>query len=151
MGVDNGYGVLITETMISKKKTLTFISAGFVLQIILALFAYSGLFESCYDNLPCRENLLNWIDTISPYIHLFVPLFIFSLITYWMRQGVYESWFRFARWWIPFSMLAIFLAPEYSSDWMYPIEKASVVFVSSIVFMIASLGIVIVQWVRSRQ
>ncbi len=134
--------------MISKKKILAFSFGGFVLQIILVLFAYSNLFESCYNNLPCRESFLNLLIIVSPYVHLFVPLFIFSLITYWMREEVYRAWFRFARWWIPLSMLAIFLAPEYSSDWMYPIEKGTVTFLFSVSFCIISLLIILVRYFR---
>jgi len=80
-----------------------------------------------------------------------IPLFFLSLITYWMRNEVYEAWFRFARWWIPLSMLAIFIAPEYSSDWMYRIEKGSVAFITSALFVAISTIIILTVQARGRR
>lgn len=149
--LDNEYDSLSIETMISKEKILTFVFGGSVLQVILILFSYSSLFESCYNNLPCREGPLNWSDAISPYVHLFIPLFLFSLITYRMREEVYQTWFRFVRWWIPLSMLLIFLAPEYSNDWMYPIEKGSIALLTSAIFCVVSLVIIAAKYISLRK
>lgn len=71
-----------------------------------------------------------------------IPLFLFSLITYWMRDRVYRAWVRFAAVWIPLSMIAILFAPEYSRDWMFPVVKSNVAFFSSLIFTLISLGIV---------
>ncbi len=137
--------------MISKKKTLAIFIGGFVLQVILVLFAYSNLFESCYDNLPCREGFLSLVTIISPYTHLFIPLFIFSFVTYRMREEIYQAWFRFTRWWIPLSMLAIFIAPEYSNDWLYPIEKGGVALAVIVVFCTVSILIIGVKYASIRK
>lgn len=67
-----------------------------------------------------------------------IPLFFFSLITYKMQDEIYRKWLRFAQWWVPLSMLAIFLAPEYSGDWMFPVVKGTVAFFSSLLFVIIS-------------
>ncbi len=72
-----------------------------------------------------------------------IPLFLFSLITYKMRDEIYRAWLRFAYVWIPLSMVAILLAPEYSGDWMYPVVKGTVAFFSSVLFALVSLGIII--------
>jgi len=72
----------------------------------------------------------------------FVQLFLFSLITYKMRDEVYRTWLRFAYVWVPLSMVLIFLAPQYSTDWMFPIEKGTVAFLSSLLFVIISLTII---------
>lgn len=63
-----------------------------------------------------------------------MPFFIFTLITYKMRDEVYRAWLRFSLIWVPLSMFLIFLAPEYSTDWMYPITKATVAFLSSVIY-----------------
>lgn len=81
-------------------------------------------------------------DTIMNLL-IFIPLFLFSLITYKMRDEVYRTWLRFAYVWIPLSMGLIFLAPEYSTDWMYPVEKGSVAFLTSLLFVIISLILII--------
>lgn len=73
-----------------------------------------------------------------------IPLFLLSLITYKMREEVYRTWLRFAYVWIPLSMLLIFLAPEYTADWMYPVVKSTVAFFSSLLFLIISP--IIIAW-----
>ena len=78
------------------------------------------------------------------------PLFLFSLLTYFMKEEVYRAWSRFALVWIPLSMLLIFLAPEYSTDWMYRIEKGSVALATSAIFAVVSLVIVGVKYFKSR-
>ena len=79
-----------------------------------------------------------------------IPLFFLSLITYKMRDDIYRVWLRFAYVWIPLSMLLIFLAPQYSSDWMYPIEKGTVAFFSSLLFIIISLILIASKYLSTR-
>ena len=134
--------------MISKNKTLMFSGAGFVAQIILVLFAYSNLFELCYAELSCRESFLYWVTVSSPYIHLFVPLFVYALVTYWMREEVYVAWFKFVRWWVPSSMFLILISPEYGGGLFNPIEKGSVAFATSVIFCVVSLLIIGVKLLR---
>ena len=80
-----------------------------------------------------------------------IPLFILALITYKMRDEVYRAWLRFAYVWIPLSMLLIFLAPEYSTDWMFPVVKGTVAFFSSILFVIISLILIVWKYVVARR
>ncbi|MBI5004360.1 hypothetical protein HZC00_04660 [Candidatus Kaiserbacteria bacterium] len=42
-------------------------------------------------------------------------------------------------------MILIFLAPEYSGDWMYPVTKGTVAFFSSFFFVVISLIIIIIR------
>jgi len=74
------------------------------------------------------------------------PTFIIITLTLWVTHEIYESWFRFARWWIPLSMLAIFMAPEYSHDWMFRVEKGSVALAMSATFIIVSIGIIAIKY-----
>ena len=39
----------------------------------------------------------------------FLPLFLFSLITYKMREEVFLAWWNFARWWVPVIIVVTFL------------------------------------------
>jgi len=48
-------------------------------------------------------------------------------------------------------MLAILIAPEYSSDWMYSIEKGTVAFATSALFALVSLIIIIARWASLRE
>jgi len=86
------------------------------------------------------------MDVLSGIILLFfpiLPLFFFSLVTYFMRDEVFQSWWRFARVWVPVSMIAILLAPAYASDWMFPVDKGRIAFFTSLLFMIISLILII--------
>ena len=132
--------------MISKRNTL--LVSGF-LAVIVLIWDYLGNFRLCGSR--------GWggcVDVLASVEILFVPIlpfFLFSLVTYWMREEIYQAWFRFARWWIPISMLAIFIAPEYSHDWLYPIEKGGVALVSSIIFCAVSILIIGVKYVSLRR
>jgi len=120
------------------KKTTLYISG--VIAVGLFVVGLFGTYKICSDNERCI-NLLH-----SFFIHFlpFIPLFLFSLVTYKMRDEVYRAWLRFAYVWVPLSMVLIFLAPEYSTDWMYPVVKGTVASFTSLLFVIISL--VIITW-----
>ncbi|MDP2655239.1 MAG: hypothetical protein Q8P17_01625 [bacterium] len=80
-----------------------------------------------------------------------IPLFLLSLITYKMSEEVYRAWLRFANVWIPLSIVLIFLAPEYSGDWMFPVVKGTVAFFSSLLFVLISLLIICWKYFTSRR
>ena len=93
------------------------------------------------------------IDVLSNTMVNFFPVisfFLFSLITYKMRNEVYSAWLRFSYVWIPLSMTAIFLAPEYSGDLMYPIEKGSVALITSLLFVVISFLIIVWKYFATR-
>jgi hypothetical protein len=79
-----------------------------------------------------------------------IPVFILSLITYKMREEVFRAWGTFALVWIPFSMFAILIAPEYGNDFV-PIEKGTVAFFSSVLFFIISIAIITWKYVTLRR
>jgi len=68
-----------------------------------------------------------------------LALFIFSLITYKMRDEIFQSWWRFARIWAPISTVFILLTPSYTHNWMFPIVKGNVALLLSVIFIIVSL------------
>jgi len=80
-----------------------------------------------------------------------IPLFIFSLVTYLMKESVFQAWWRFARVWIPASMLAILVSPSNSHNWMFPIEKGTVAFFSSIFFVIISIILITIWSLKERK
>ena len=129
--------------MISKQKLL--LGSGLASAVLLAA-NYMGTFQLCgakqYGS--CMETLASTIIVLIPIL----PLFLFSLITYWMPETIYRAWFKFALVWIPLSMLLIFISPEYSSDWMYRIEKGTVAFGMSALFVIISILIIGGMYVR---
>ena len=126
------------------KRTIL-ISSGLI-TVILFVLNTVGTYRLCggIEYGQCMDTAYAVIIAFFPII----PLFIFSAITYRMRETTYRAWIRFAAVWIPLSMVAVFLAPEYSADWMYPIVKSTVAFFSSLLFAIISTGILFISWFR---
>ena len=79
---------------------------------LLGTLFVSSLFildsHSCYVNKFCNKvgDILSQDNLTVIFIVPF--LFFFSLITYKMREGVFQAWWRFARWFVPVIMLVMF-------------------------------------------
>lgn len=58
--------------------------------------------KSSYD---CRKTS----DSVQMVLGVFSLIFFFSLITYKMREEVFQTWWKFARWFVPVIMLITFL------------------------------------------
>lgn len=115
------------------KRNVLLISLVFVIIFLVSIFSQEiGL---CSSLTFCSEHF----DVIAEVIFPILPLFLFSLITYKMREEVFQLWFRFARVYIPASMLLILLAPSYSSNWMFPYDKGIAAFLFSSLFIIISI------------
>lgn len=81
----------------------------------------------------------------------FIPAFVFSLITYFLKEGVFRAWFYFACVWIPLSMIAVFMVPESSGGlFANAFSKHMISFMLSIIFSIISLCIILTQSWRLR-
>jgi len=86
------------------KKNVLWIGVIGVGLFFIAMFPVNlGICEkSAYD---CRKIS----DSIQIILSVFSLVFIFSLITYKMRQEVFQSWWRFVRWFAPVIILVTFL------------------------------------------
>lgn len=76
---------------------------------MLFFFIVSFLVSLLCEEDMCRihdDSVLGWM--LLNFIFL-IPIFIFSLITYKMRQEVFQSWWRFVRWFAPVIILVTFL------------------------------------------
>jgi len=132
--------------MINKK--ILFIVSG-VSTVILLVLNWVGTFRLCggQEYGQCMDLIYAAIINFLPII----PLFLFSIITYKMHDEVYQAWLRFSFVWIPLSMVLIFLSPEYSADWMYPVVKGTVAFFSSLLFIVVSLAVITWKSVATRR
>ena len=82
------------------------------------------------------------IGMLGEYLMISVPLFILSLVAYFLREETFRAWLKFVYIWIPLTMLAIFMAPEYGHPFL-PITKGSIAGVSSLLFVFISVSIMI--------
>lgn len=130
----------------TKKRLL--ITTGF-LSLFFIVLDRIGTFHLCggkeYNS--CVDIAYNLIVISFPII----PLFLFSLITFKMREEIFQPWWKFARVWIPVSMLAILISPSSSSNFIFPIEKGTVAFFSSALFVVISLVIIARQSLQLRK
>jgi len=128
-----------------KKKLLVLSILGVLLFDVFLTISFKGLCSFSYICDRAHDDSMVYV------FFLFIPLFIFSLITYKMREGIFESWWKFARIWIPLSMLAILVAPSYTHNWIFPITKGTVAVTLSVLFVIISLVLIIWQSVKERR
>jgi hypothetical protein len=126
----------------TKKKVL--IGSG-ILAVGLVVFDYIGTYNWC-DYFIFNGHQGNCPFVLSDLELLFfpfLPLFLFSLITSFLKEETFQAWWRFARIATPLSMFLIFLAPSYRTDWMFPIEKGTVAAGTSFLFALISIIILI--------
>ena len=90
------------------KKIVLSVSVIFFLILLLI-----GLSQEtfCYDVSWCRKYWTE-IGLIGETLLLIAPILIFfSLITFWMKEEVFQRWFKFAVWYIPLLTLGIIFYP----------------------------------------
>src|SRR5438105_61983 len=131
--------------LMGSKRNLLWLAGG--VTVILVVFDYAGTDTLCGGKqyTGCMQNLHSFLLIFLPII----PLFILTLLV-WMRDEIYRTWFKFARWWIPLSMVLIFITPEYGQGLFDPIVKGTVAFLTSALFVVISLGIIIVKYFTAR-
>lgn len=129
----------------TKKRLLNVGILGVIVFSIAMLVSIRGL---CLVNLICNRP---HDDSFALILFPIIPLFVFSLITYKMQDSIFQVWWRFARIWIPISMLAILASPSNTHNWMFPIEKGSVAFFSSVLFVAISLILIIIWRVKEKK
>jgi len=83
-------------------------------------------------------------------ISIFIPIFLFSLITYKMRNEIFRVWMKLTYIWLPLTLILVFIAPEYQNSWLPIYEKSFVSFVMSSLYVIISLILIIAKYVYTR-
>ncbi len=110
------------------------IGAGLIVVDYMGTYFWCDYFIRSGHEGSCPFFLSDAIYILFPII----PLFIFSLVTFKMQDKIFQKWWKFARIWVPLSMLAVFISPSYSHNWMFPIEKGTVSFLLSLLFVVIS-------------
>ena|SRR3989338_810052 len=124
--------------MISKKNLLILLITSLAVFLVLMFSKELGICPG-YSYSSCSQLSSEVAEILIPII----PAIIFLLLIYQMRDIVYQAWFKFARIWIPLSMLAILVAPEYSTNVVNPIEKGTVAIFFSGIFIVVSIVIIV--------
>ena len=90
-------------------------------------------------NYTCIRFLASVIDTAIPVL----PLLMFSLVTYFLRDEIFQAWIRFAIWWVPLTMVVIAISPGNDSTFLAPSTKAIFGLLFLILFVVVSIAIII--------
>ena len=108
-----------------------------IVSILLITLDRVGTFRLCGANTygSCMDVAYNVIILFLPVL----PLFLFSLITFKMSEGVFQAWWRFARVFVPLAMFLILITPAYTHNWMFPVTKGTVAVALSLLFVVVSL------------
>ena len=94
------------DRWVTKKNVLLIALILVGIQALYVLSTYTPYFNSCYDILWCQYKIIDAVSALFPLSVPFVPVLLFSLITYKMRDEVFQAWMRYAAWWVP---LTVFL------------------------------------------
>lgn len=87
------------------KKIILSVSSVGVILLLLIVVLQGTMY--CYNNVVCR-GFWGGINSLGEFLLVPIPLFIFSLITYRMKDEVFTAWWNFARWWIPVILVGTF-------------------------------------------
>ena len=126
------------------KKNVFWISASYIIYFLLLLLVSSQCGSLC----RIRKD-----DLFGLVLFLFSPLapaFLFSLITYKMREEVFHSWLRFAYVWVPVSIFLVLVTPNGQSGGYMPslIDKQVIVVFTSFLFVAISLILITYKSIR---
>jgi hypothetical protein len=130
-----------------KKKLLIF--AGSVVGLIIGYILLNPVkFGICHNQYShngytgCFDDIKNAIGGI---IELFsIAFLIVSIILFFVSEDTIKSWLNFIKWWLPLSVIIIVFS-SVEENWMvpYPSMRTITLFLSLVIFLIASISIVI--------
>jgi len=127
------------------KKNVFFIAL--IASVIFILSAFQKELGLCG---PVYNDCWDKVDLIWPPLSL--PLFLLSLITYKMRDEVFNAWMKFAIWFVPLTMFLTFITPDSSGSLGLPaFGKGVVAFLLTALFTIISILIILVRFFTSRK
>lgn len=128
---------------VTKRKVFV-VSAHMVVLFVL-LFSLDATCDYGFTYMCARY----WeqIRAFSEVMFVSIPLFLLSILTFFLREEVFKAWSRFALAWVPLTMVLAALSPEYNQS-LLPFEKETVSFLFSLLFVIVSLLIIFIQSIR---
>lgn len=132
------------DKFVTKRNVAILNGVGVLVFVLLIVFLPSPYHCGTY------EKLCDSLGNFALFLLIAPPLFLFSLVTYKMRDEVYQAWWRLTRWWIPISMLLVLITPEDNGAFMQ-INRGFVAFLMSGLFSILSIAIILSAFVASQK
>lgn len=124
-----------------KTKNVVLIVSGIGSVLILS-FLSLVLNDSCGLNKVLCKDIYT---TIMSFLFIFPFVFLFSLITYFLKEEIFHSWIKFTYVWVPFSMFLVFIIPRGGGNAAFPslIDNQLVAILMSGLYIIISLIMII--------
>ncbi len=122
------------------------IIAGLIIYINIITTSQFCVILGYADSFDCGNIVFN----IATILLISLPTFILSIITYFMKDQIISAWLKFAYWWIPLTMLLVFLVSFASGPSYFPnlLSNSAVSFLMYCLFFIISLIIIIIQVIQ---
>ena len=130
------WGTSLNKTMMTKKNVLFAGICGFFLFLIVIFSSKIGLCD------PYNGACTDEYDSLSEIFQIFIPVLLFSLITYKLRDEVFDTWVKFVMWWVLGTFILVLIVPAQDSS-LLPITKEIVSLFSTVVFTLVSLIVII--------
>ncbi len=89
-------------------KRNVFIASGVIAGAVI-IWDYVGNVRWCTWGGVEHYNCLDTLSNIETLFFFIFPIFLLSLITFWMKEEVFRAWWNFARWMLPVIVLATVL------------------------------------------
>lgn len=98
----------------------------------------------------CLDSTISGIG--EPLLIFSILLVIFFSIFLFLKKNIFNSWLRFAAWWVPLSIILIAITPETSNSWMplYFIGKNTVTIIMAGFFAFVSLLLITLKSFQAR-
>lgn len=126
------------------KKNIVFWVSLFI-TVISFFMSSKYIYRYCFSDGNCWK-LWNIFNFIEPLLLLFLPILLFSIITYFLKDQVFKTWLRFTYWYTLFYILVILLLSDrVSTGWSMGSIFNSEFFAITLsgIFVIISLVLVI--------
>lgn len=100
------------------------------------------LYSYCFQQGRC-PGLWNFFEIILPYLLLFPPILVISIIIYFLREEIFRTWSNFTAIWVLFVIIIALLFPAESQGKFFSVSRGEVVFVFDILYALISLLIIL--------
>jgi len=116
------------------KKIIFCISITGLLLFLIVGFIADKEYCGSYDQL-CNSTGLALI--------VFLPTFIFSATVYFMRDIIFRVWRNFTFFWLPITIIVVFMTPETTGNMLFNFDKQFVSIVLSGLYAILSVFLIV--------
>ena len=138
--------------MTTKKKVLIGSLVGIIIGWIVSNIKNFGICFPIYANYGLSNCTSATQDDITIAIELIaLPLFIGTLFLFFVRDDVFFSWFKFARIWLPLSVLIIMLSSSTNGGFLSLNDRSILLPFLFIVFLIVSVILIIYVFIKSNK